>query len=180
MSKLINQFRRRTFRHLPRPVRPPGLETQLELRPARFALGLGERVKWHALKEAEDAPVNGAYYLGRVEEVVGDEVLATLWERPSGREASTTLSVKEQLRGEAPAPGSLLRIWTWVELPGNGEQRPRLKVEVERVQLDESERSELLALARSLEEPERVLLTLDELPEKESGAQVPAERTDEA
>jgi len=61
----------------------------LELRPARFVLGLEEPLHWSKLKEANGAPVNGAFYIGRVEEVTDDEVLATVWERPSGREATT-------------------------------------------------------------------------------------------
>jgi len=165
-SKLVNQFRHRADRYLPRPVRAPGLETRLELRPARFALGLGEFFRWDEIDEARNAPVNGAFYLGRVEEVSGDDVLATVWERPSGREASTTLSVKDNFQGKAPASGNLLRIWTWVELPGQDERVPRLKVEVEEPQLTDTERQELRALAESLE--------------KEVLPQESVERTDEA
>jgi hypothetical protein len=85
-----------------------------------------------------------------VEEVMEHEVLATVWERPSGREASVTLSVKDQLKGQRPAPGSLLRLWTWLELPGGDERVPRLKVEVEPPRVDERERQRLRELVETL------------------------------
>jgi hypothetical protein len=133
------------------------LETRLDLRPARFVVGVGESVRWTDLVEERAAPVCPAFYLGRVEEVMEDSVLATIWERPSGREASTTLSVQTQLNGQCPPPGSLLRLWTWLELPGGGEQVSRLKVEVEPPRLDELERQRLRALVETLkhEAPER-------------------------
>lgn len=151
-SRFVSRFQHRAFRHLPRPVRSPGLETRLDLRPARFVLGLEEPVHWTRLEEAESAPVSGAFYLGRVEDVTGDEVLATLWERPSGREASTTLSVATDLSGTSPPLGSMLRIWTWMELPGGGQEVARLKVEVTAPRPSEVEREVLLELAKSLEQ----------------------------
>jgi len=167
-SRFISRFQHRAFRHLPRPVRSPGLETRLDLRPARFVLGLGEPVHWTRLEEAESAPVSGAFYLGRVEDVTGDEVLATLWERPSGREASTTLSVETDLGGTSPPPGSMLRIWTWMELPGEGQEVARLKAEVDAPRPNAAERQALLELARSLAQ------------EQESEAREVQEKTDEA
>lgn len=150
-SYFIRSMRFRAFRHLPSRGRPFGLVSQLELRPARFLLGLGERVRWEQLEQARSAPANVAFYLGRVEEVSGDEVVATVWERPSGREAATVLSVLEHLQGQRPPPGSLLRIWTWVELPGGGQQIPRHAVKVERPHLNEQERSELRKVLDLLE-----------------------------
>jgi hypothetical protein len=147
----IRSMRFRAFRHLPSPGRPLGLVSQLELRPARFLLGLGEKVRWEQLDKARSAPVNVAFYLGRVEEVAEDEIVATVWERPSGREAATVLSMAKHLPGQRPPPpGSLLRIWTWIELPGGGQQVPGLKVEVERPHLDEQQRAELRKFLDSL------------------------------
>lgn len=150
-SKLVRKRRHRAMRHLPGPARPRGLEThRLELRPARFVVGVGEPVRWSLLAWAHAAPVCPAFYLGRVEEVMEDEVLVTVWERPSGREASVTLSVEKELKGQRPAPGSLLRLWTWLELPGGDERVPRLQVEVESSRLDEPERQRLRALVETL------------------------------
>lgn len=150
-SYFTRSMRFRAFRHLPSRGRPFGLVSQLELRPARFLLGLGERVRWEQLEQARSAPVNVAFYLGRAEEVSGDEVVATVWERPSGREAATVLSVPEHFQGQPPPPGSLLRIWTWVELPGGGQQIPRHEVKVERPHLNEQQRAELRELLDSLQ-----------------------------
>ncbi|KFA93010.1 hypothetical protein Q664_12070 [Archangium violaceum Cb vi76] len=113
-------------------------------------VGVGEPVRWSRLAGAHAAPVCPAFYLGRVEEVMEHEVLATVWERPSGREASVTLSVQEQLKGQRPAPGSLLRLWTWLELPGEGEQVPRLEVVVESSRLDAPGRQRLRELVETL------------------------------
>lgn len=151
-SRFVSHFRHRAPRHLPGPPRPRGLETRLDLRPARFVVGVGESVRWADMAGAHDAPVCLAFYLGRVEEVMGDEVLATIWERPSGREASTMLSVQKDLKGQPPAPGSLLRIWTWLELPGEDERVPRLKVEVVPPRLDEPERQRLRELVATLKQ----------------------------
>jgi hypothetical protein len=149
-SRLVRHFRHRAARHLPGAPRPPGLETRLDLRPARFVVGAGERVHWSEMADEQGAPVCPAFYLGRVEEVMEDEVLVTVWERPSGREASVSLSVENQLEGRRPAPGSLLRLWTWLELPGGDERVPRLKVEVESPRLDEPERQRLRTLVETL------------------------------
>jgi hypothetical protein len=142
-SELVNQFRHRALRHLPRPVRPLGLRTRLDIRPMRFAVGLERPVHWERLAEARTAPSQAAFYLGRVREVGEDTVLALVWEHPSGRESLASLSVQADFGGEAPTPGTLLRIWTWVELPGGGHQQLRRKVEVEPHRLSDEERAEL-------------------------------------
>lgn len=152
-SRFVSRFKHRASRYLPASARPPGaLRSQLDLRPARFVVGMGEPVRWSTLAGAGAAPVCPAFYLGRVEEVTEEEVLATVWERPSGREASTALSLDEHLGGRRPPPGSLLRLWTWVELPGGGEQVPRLEVKVELPRLEESERQRLRVLVESLKQ----------------------------
>lgn len=149
-SRFVRHFEHRALRHLPGPPRPSGLETRLDLRPARFVVGLGEPVQWAGLAGQGGAPVCPAFYLGRVEEVVEDEVLVTVWERPSGREATTALSVEEHLGGRRPPVGSLLRLWTWLELPGEGKQVERLRVEVQPPRLDESERQWLRGVVAEL------------------------------
>ncbi|WP_309896699.1 hypothetical protein [Archangium sp.] len=150
-SDFVSQFRHRALRHLPRAVRPLGLETRLDIRPMRFAVGLERPVHWERLVEAREAPSHAAFYLGRVKEVGEDGVLALAWEYPSGRESLATLSVRDDFGGEPPVPGSLLRIWTWVELPGGDERQPRRKVEVEQPHLSDSARDELKAFLQSLE-----------------------------
>jgi hypothetical protein len=136
---------------VPALVRTTDFETDLDLRPARFTIGLGERVRWEDLPWADSAPSCGAFYLGRADAVTDEEVLATLWERPSGREATTTLNIRDHFEGQPPNPGDLLRIWTWVELPGEGEQRPGIKVTVETRELTEAERRHLGEVADKLE-----------------------------
>jgi hypothetical protein len=151
-SKFVSRFQHRALRHLPATPRLPGLESRLDLRPARFVVGLRERVHWTELAGARSAPLCPAFYLGRVEEVEEEQVLATVWERPSGREATATLSIPKDLGGRRPPLGSLLRIWTWVELPGGGAQVPRLQVEIERPRLSETERQKLRASLDSLKQ----------------------------
>jgi hypothetical protein len=123
------------------------------VRPARFAVGLGERVQWEHLAVAKGAPLLPAFHLGLVEEVVPAEdlVLITLWERPSGRESATELSIREHLHGEVPVPGALLRLWTWMELPSEGGQPvSRVHVEVEQAHLTDAEREHLGVLIEKL------------------------------
>ncbi|NOK09493.1 hypothetical protein [Corallococcus exercitus] len=120
-------------------------------------------MRWETLADAQAAPVGGAFYVGRVEEVGEDDVVATLWERPSGREASTALSVTDHLGGRKPPPGSLLRIWTWVELPGGDKQVPRIKVKIEEPRVTEEGRKQLLDIAESLKQRVPESLTLGTL-----------------
>jgi hypothetical protein len=143
-SAFVRQLKHRARRFLPGPTRPPSLVTQLPVRPARFPVGLSEPVQWDDLPEAASAPLTPAFYLGRVEETGADgAVVATLWERPSGRELSTTLSVSEHFQGQAPLSGSLLRVWTWVELLEGEDHRAtarnRVKVSVETPEASEKE-----------------------------------------
>lgn len=118
----------------PAPVQPM---------PARFAVGLAERASagtgalvseleaW-ALRPAPPAaarvtaaPVNLRFYLGRVVELDPDGgVVATLWERPSGREFVAVLDW-EAAFGAPPGPEDELLLWTWVELPGEGRVHER-------------------------------------------------------
>lgn len=150
-SHFISHFQFRAKRHLPRPVRPPGLKTRLDIRPMRFPVGLEQLTAGVPEVEANAAPANTAFYLGRVKEVGEDAVLALVWECPSGREALATLSVREDFGGEPPVPGSLLHIWTWVELPGQDVRQPRRKIAVEAPQLSEAEQAELQSFLASLE-----------------------------
>ena len=158
-SAFIKSGKHRPWRYPPLPVRPLGLETCLDIRPKRFVVGLGEEEAGKEPGTARSAPMRRAFYLGRVEEAgPGDEVLATVWECPSGREALATLSVAQDFHGEAPTPGSLLRIWTWLELPGDGECIERREVQVKPVELSTRERQELQAFLDELgaheQEPE--------------------------
>lgn len=97
-----------------------------------------------------DAPVDVAFYVGRVDDVAGDQVGVRLWEWPSGRELVATFSAAQHLAGEPPNPGSMLRIWTWLELPGNGREVSRHRVECEPKILSEEERSRLRAELEAL------------------------------
>ena len=150
-SHFVSHFRFRAERHLPRPVRPPGLKTQLDIRPMRFPVGLEQLTAGAPETEATAAPVNMAFYLGRVKEISGDVVLALVWESPSGREALATLSVHADFGGDPPVPGSLLHIWTWVELPGQDVRQQRRKVQIETPQLSAAEQAELQSFLVSLE-----------------------------
>jgi hypothetical protein len=167
-SVFIRRFRYRARRFLPGPTRSPGLVTRLPVRPARFPVGLGEPVLWPDFQEAQSAPLLPAFYLGRVEEVTSEGmVLATLWERPSGRQMSTQLSVASHFQGTSPVPGDLLRIWTWVEVretaEGQGERIDRTRVMRESPRLENADREELTALAAQL----RLLGAEQEQPEAE-------------
>jgi hypothetical protein len=150
-SGFINQFQHRALRHLPRKVRPLGMTTRLDIRPTRFALGLDQPVHWERLAEAHSAPCRTAFYLGRVKDVTEGDAVALLWEYPNGRESLTSLSVRRDFGGEPPAPGSLLRIWTWVELPGEGQHLARRKIEVKAPVLSEAARAELEAFLATLD-----------------------------
>jgi hypothetical protein len=151
-SAFVTGERYRAWRYPHIPVRPLGLETRLDIRPKRFVVGLGEEEAWKEPLTARSAPMRRAFYLGRVEEAGrGDEVLATVWECPSGREALATLAVAQDFKGETPTPGSLLRIWTWVELPGHGECTEHREVRVKPPELSAEERQELRAFLDELE-----------------------------
>ena len=130
-DSLVSRFRHRAFRYVPEVIRHPNIVTALDIRHARFLVGQNEDAGWDHLEAAKSAPTLRAFYLGRVEEVAGDAVATTIWEVPSGREAATALSVDEHFAGKAPSPGDFLRIWTWVELPGQGREEPRFIVNVE-------------------------------------------------
>jgi hypothetical protein len=155
-SAFTRQFRHRARRFLPGPTRPPGLTTRLPVRPARFAVGLGEPVRWAEFPSTGSAPLLPAFYLGRVEEVSPEgSVLVVLWERPSGRELSTALSAERDFpAGGRPVPGDLLRVWTWVELrereDGRCDQVEQIRVEREPPRLTEGERESLIALVVEL------------------------------
>jgi hypothetical protein len=147
---------RRPERFVPAQLGPPQLQRQVDVRPGQFVVGLDEDVSWDDLPVT---PINPAVYLGRVEEVTREGlVVATLWERPSGREAIATLSVDDDFGRDAPSAGDLLRIRTWVEICEGGETRARSHVKVETQQLSSDERAELKrvrdALERQLEEPD--------------------------
>jgi hypothetical protein len=90
-----------------------------------------------------------------------------LWERPSGRQMSTQLSVASHFQGTSPVPGDLLRIWTWVEVretaEGQGERIDRTRVMRESPRLENADREELTALAAQL----RLLGAEQEQPEAE-------------
>jgi hypothetical protein len=61
-----------------------------------------------------------------------------------------TLEAHERV-GPEPAPGDRLWIWTWRELPGGGESVTRRFVKVERRELTEEEKREMLERAARLE-----------------------------
>jgi hypothetical protein len=126
----------------------PHLHRRVDTRPARFVIGLDEDVDWRWL---DGTPVNPAFYLGRVEEVTADgSVVTTLWERPSGREAFAPLSLAEHFAGQAPSPGDLLRIWTWMELREDQPPVDHYRIEVETQTLSEEERELLTELVDEL------------------------------
>lgn len=80
-----------------------------------------------------------AFYLGRIDEVPSeaDVVTATLWEWPSGRELSAALGVDDYFAGQAPREGQRVRIWTWMEYPGEGQKIPRVEVETDKAMGDD-------------------------------------------
>ena len=141
----------RALRFLPAEERTrPTLKTRVAVRPARFAIALEKVNEWPDLGAA---PVSRARYLGRVQEVgPGDEVLATLWECPSGRAVLAELSVAKEFEGNAPRPGDVLDVLTWVELPGGGRKVLHHRITRHPRKLSEEERGELRQLITALEQ----------------------------
>ena len=79
---------------------------------------------------------------------------ATLWEWPNARELIASLPLEEYFPGEKPAPGSLVRLWTWLELPGGGEVIPRHHAELQQPpKPSQDERERLRKLLDSLGVP---------------------------
>jgi hypothetical protein len=139
-------------RFLPEAPGELRLVHQVDVRPGQFAIGLEEP----ALKEEwlQGEPVQVAQYLGRVEEVSpSGDVTVTLWERPSGREAMSTLDVAKHFKGNWPRAGDLLHVWTWMELlPGDENPHPRIHIDTETRKLGDSERARLHDLLLELKE----------------------------
>jgi len=122
-----------------------GFLHRVDTRPQRFLVGADEQVE-PPEDQLSDAPVNTTLYLGRVDDVEDSIVSATVWEHPSGRQGMVFLEIDADFEGPEPCFGDLLRIWTWVELPGGGVVTPRKRVQVERRELSEAERAELQEL----------------------------------
>lgn len=147
-SRFVRRVPRHPRRFLPTAPKPVRLKRHVSVRPARFVVGLDELVgadEDQALPpiSVDSAPLRVANYLGRVEELdEAGEITATVWEIPSGREAVTTLSptdpavVRESFE-PPPEPGDLLRIWTWVELPPNGSEKPRVFFKIDSDEVDQ-------------------------------------------
>lgn len=79
----------------------------------------------------KSAPMAVAFYLGRVVEGSNAAVTyATLWERPGGQELAASFQWETRWSERPPVEGDLLRVWTWLELPGGGQIDERLWIEV--------------------------------------------------
>lgn len=141
-SRFVRTHARRAERiDLPPPApRPSFFRRQVPAPPAPYRF----RAPWASpatgfgppdppAEALDDAPMDRAFYLGRVDELPpgADRTTSTLWEWPSGRALSTVLSIEEHFDGERLAEGQRIRVWTWMEYPGDGERRPRLLIEVD-------------------------------------------------
>lgn len=129
------------------PRQPPRyLSTEDDLRlsyrsrypqaPWRFVVGLDvlPAELWppiEALEEGTSNPVHLEFYIGRIEEVEGAQVVARLWARPSGREFWAPLSIADHLRGQRWSLGSVVHVWTWIAFSLNGERTDRVFVKVQ-------------------------------------------------
>jgi len=83
------------------------------------------------------SPVRVEVFLARVDDRLGDVLPLTVWELPSWRRLETaldlsTLDRSSELEGEDPLPGDLLWLWTWTDLPDEGEPIDRIYVRLER------------------------------------------------
>lgn len=163
----IQQVRWRPRRWAPPPSASTDLSLirQTDVRPARSVVGLmSERLPpewadvigegavtdpWEALPDdaVGGAPMNRELFLGRVEEVESEGIVATVWSWPSGREAMVVVPRDDRVEDHGAARwGDLIAIWTWQELPGGGGVNDRRFARVYRRRLTEAERASLRAL----------------------------------
>lgn len=140
----------------PRTSRGPGLLRQYAMRAGTFTVRDEPVEPWDHLPDGvlRSAPLDRAFYLADVDEVDEEgNASLTLWESPSGRALYGSLPPLEahERLGPEPAPGDRLWIWTWRELPGGGASVTRRFVKVERRELTEEEKREMLERAARLE-----------------------------
>lgn len=140
----------------PQKSRGPGLLRQYAMRAGTFTVRAEPDEPWAQIPSGvlRAAPLDRAFYLADVDEVDEEgNVALTLWESPSGRALYGSLPPlgEDERLGPEPAPGDRLWIWTWRELPGRGEVQTRRFVKVERRDLTEDERREMLARAERIE-----------------------------
>lgn len=132
-----------------------GFRRQWPMRAGDHLVHINRAEVWSEIAQKLDgAPNRRAFYAGRVDEVdLKGGVHATLYEWPSGRAIFVALDglLAEELEGPAPAPGDVLHVWTWIELPGGGRRVVRRFVHVLRRALSEEEREELRRIAKELE-----------------------------
>jgi hypothetical protein len=131
--------------HYPRAlkigVEPMGsLVHNVPVRPARFVVGMArsEKSLLPPLDQVTGTALSVAAFIGRVDEISNaTQVTVTIWERPNGREGLTTLIIPIHFKGEAPAVGDILWIWTWDDVADSGRHEDRIHIEVESREIDE-------------------------------------------
>lgn len=144
----------------PRTPRGPRLLRQYAMRAGTFTVRPDPVEPWDEIPAGvlRGAPLDRAFYLADVDEVDEEgNASLTLWESPSGRALYGSLPPLDEHErlGPEPAPGDRLWIWTWRELPGAGEVVTRRYVKVERRELTEEEKFEMLERAARLEAASR-------------------------
>jgi hypothetical protein len=140
----------------------PHVSRQLAAHPSRFVVGLddfdtAERKGNPPVRATNGGVVRLEHYVGRVVDVAeGGDVIVRVWQRPNGREGTAVLSWDGDFPGEKPVPGSVVYIWAWLELPGDGEVVRRRFVEVENKVIDSAGRGQIADLLARLSETENL------------------------
>lgn len=178
-SYYVRSVPRHPGRFIPARVGPaergPGVSTfvrAMDANPAPFVVGLKELAdaEWPARQAAKGdllrreglppwpesklphAPFDVERYLGRAEEVSPQgNVIATLWEAPSGRRSTAELRADTtRFEPRTPRPGAWLYLWVWSEITETGEPVTRTLARVIERELTDAERAHLRGLLEEL------------------------------
>lgn len=159
LSFFARQLPRRPPKYLPQNSQGLAYCNLYPTKPWRFAIGLSiippqtrPLPPPAAIAEHGTNPVHVQFFIGRIEESDSSEqILARLWERPSGRESLVPLSAMEHLREQRYRPGSMLHVWTWVEYDDEGNRRDWAWIEVQTVNLTPEEREAIRRISQAPE-----------------------------
>jgi hypothetical protein len=162
LSFFVRQLPRHPPKYLPQNSQELAYCNLYPMKPWRFAVGLSiispqgrPLPPPAAIAEHGTNPVHVQFFIGRIEELDGSQqILARLWERPSGRESLVPLSATEHLRGQRFRPGSMLHVWTWVEYDNEGRRHDWAWIEVQPLQLTPGEREVIRRIAQAPEAPD--------------------------
>lgn len=167
-SWIVRTVAKRPSRFLALSESAPHLMRRVASQPSRFVVGLDDFGTDAYPLNPPIASVGGGiigleHYLGRVLSVEpSGEVLARVWQRPSGAEGTAVFSLDEDFPTEKPTLGSRLYIWAWFELPGKDHTEKRRHIEVENKAPNSAERSKMKAALAEILSRETAVRPLDD------------------